>query len=333
MALWDDMLDEFRALGGTADNLCLKDGRFGRGLFPGDPAKPVRLHVPDALLVDVKYNSFEGDTFRLAPGAPVSARERAFLESYQRDFSWGARNGETERLLEMVARAPAELRALFGNPFGFDTWLAGPTPEAARERHFAARQINYNGKVVVMPIIELANHRYGETSYKREDGLSLSGIFEGEVLTRYSFSDALHMFRNFGFASADQPFALSLAMKVDSEAGEILIERGDPSPNPKRKPFFPEMKVEGRRITLSYMMLGHKGFPRLSKGNFYRILRDAGRKDAESAFDKAAQFNHLQLVKLMEASEGAEPALGRLVREVARIQLAAMAHVVGTREV
>ena len=89
--LWDAMLDEFRSLGGTADNVCLREGRFGRGLFPCDPSKPVKAHIPDSLLVEVGHARFDNDTIRLRRDAPVGVRERAFLENYQRDFSWAWR--------------------------------------------------------------------------------------------------------------------------------------------------------------------------------------------------------------------------------------------------
>ena len=42
---WNEMLDEFRALGGVAENIRLGHGVFGRGLFPIDPAKPIRIVV------------------------------------------------------------------------------------------------------------------------------------------------------------------------------------------------------------------------------------------------------------------------------------------------
>ena len=51
LTTWDELLDEFRALGGTADNIRLGHGEFGRGLFPVDPAKPVVIDIPDNLLV------------------------------------------------------------------------------------------------------------------------------------------------------------------------------------------------------------------------------------------------------------------------------------------
>ena len=53
MSAWDDMLDEFRALGGTADNIQLGQGQFGRGLFPIDPGAPIAILGPaDAARVD-----------------------------------------------------------------------------------------------------------------------------------------------------------------------------------------------------------------------------------------------------------------------------------------
>jgi hypothetical protein len=332
MALWDDMLDEFRVLGGTADNLCLKEGRFGRGLFPCDKSKPIEARVPDALLVDTRYISFEGDEFRLSPEAPVGPRERAFLEAYQRDFSWGVARFQTGELLRLLADAPPELRKLLDDPFGAGAWLRGPTTQAVRERYFGTRHIIYKGRDVLMPVVELANHGHLALC-KRDDGISIAGTFEGEILTRYSSTDALDIFNNWGFASADEPLALSLRMTIESEAGDIVIERGAISYDPARRPFFPDVKIEGRRITLSYMMLGHRNFPRLAKGNFYRIMRDAGRGSIEETFDGIARANRAQFLNLMAVSEDAEPALGRLVRDMARHQLGAMSHAVGTREV
>ena len=40
---WDALLAEFRALGGTAENVILRQGPHGRGLFSLNPSDPVRL--------------------------------------------------------------------------------------------------------------------------------------------------------------------------------------------------------------------------------------------------------------------------------------------------
>ncbi|MEI9930931.1 MAG: hypothetical protein WDM89_10370 [Rhizomicrobium sp.] len=180
--------------------------------------------------------------------------------------------------------------------------------------------------------MELVNHSHTPVSFDKEDGIRVSGVFEDEILVRYCFTDALDIFSNWGFASESQPFALSLELTLQTEAGEIVIGRGDVSTDPKRRPFYPDVKIEGRRITLSYMMLGHKNFPKLAKANFYRIMRNAGRSDAEEMFDRIKQINISQFLKLIAVSEHAAPQTGRLIRDVARIQLDAMSHAVGTRE-
>ncbi len=332
--LWDDMLGEFRALGGTAENVCLRDGAFGRGLFPIDPMKPIRMHAPPQLLVETQYIAFDGDAFRWHDKAPIGPRERAFLDAYQRDFSWGVHRFETEALLKGLAEAPEALRALLRTPFNADLWLGGPYPAVVRERYFGTRYITYEGRGVLMPVIELVNHAHTETSFERKDGtgIGVSGLFAGEILVRYAFADALGIFENWGFPSAGQPFALSLALGFETREGEIVVERRDVSQDPKRRPFFPDVTVEGKRLTLSHMLLGHKQFPKLAKANFYRILRDAGRSDAEEVFDRIAHINRAQLLKLMEASEQAAAPVGRLVRDVARVQLEALSSAVGTRE-
>ena len=50
-AEWHEFLDEFRQLGGRAENAMQRKGKFGLGIFPIDPSKPVDLFVPSNLLV------------------------------------------------------------------------------------------------------------------------------------------------------------------------------------------------------------------------------------------------------------------------------------------
>jgi len=331
--LWDDMLDEFRALGGTADNVCLKEGRFGRGLFPIDPSKPVRLHAPESLLVEIKYIAFnEDNSFRWHAKAPIGDRERAFLDAYQRDFSWGANRGHTEAMLKMLGDAPEELRALLRTPFGVDLWLGGPTQAAIRDRYFASRFITYKGSGVLMPVVELVNHSPTGITFDREDGIGIAGLFDDEILVRYRLTDALDLFRNWGFASTGQPFALSLELNQEIRGGELVIERGEVSTDPKRRLFYPDVKVNGGGIVLSHLLLGHKDYPKLAKANFYRIMKNAGRSDGEEIFDRIAYTNKTEFLKLMAVSEQSAPATGKIVRDVARTQLEALSCAIGARE-
>ena len=87
MTAWDELLDEFRALGGTADNIRLGHGAFGRGLFPIDPAKPVVIHVPDNLLVAAEDMVLASGALHVGPNAKAGERETAWLNRYQEDFA------------------------------------------------------------------------------------------------------------------------------------------------------------------------------------------------------------------------------------------------------
>ena len=330
--LWDEMLDEFRALGGTADNVRLGEGAFGRGLFAHDPSRPVKVHIPDSLLVDIGHVVFENNEFRIAPGAPLGAREKTFLENYQRDFSWGVGRRETEDLLQMMHEAPADLRELLRSPFNAGRWLSEPTPQTVQERYLDSRVIHYKAADVVMPIVELANHGHA-SRYEVGDGVGFGGMFPGEVLVQYQLCDALQIFGKWGFASGSEPFALSINLVLEGNLGSLRIARGDVNAEAGRRPFFPDVTVEGNQVSLSYLMLGHRNYPRLARGNFYRIMRDAGRSDAEERFDRIQHANRMQFYKLDAASERAAPPLGRLLRSVARSQLEAMSNNVGTREV
>ena len=48
---WDFLLSEFRRLGGIADNICQKGGKYGRGIFPVNVDLPARIFTPSELLV------------------------------------------------------------------------------------------------------------------------------------------------------------------------------------------------------------------------------------------------------------------------------------------
>jgi hypothetical protein len=331
LRLWDDMLDEFRALGGTADNVCLKEGPYGRGLFPRDPSKPVKVHIPESMLVKLDHIELKDGAVRVDPSAGVDSRVSQFVEEYQRNFAWGVARSTIQDLMQMVREAPAELRQLMDSPFNLDRWLAEPSEETIFNSFFASRGITYKDIHVVMPIIELANHG-GATRYQCDDGIEISGKFDGEILAQYTHGDPLDVFAHWGFASPEL-FALSLHIGLDIEGGRLVIQRADVQLSPDRRPFYPEVSIQGDKITLSHMMLGHKNLPRLPRGILQKIMRNAGKPNADFVFDRIQHINRMQFLKLIEMSELAAGPLAQLLRRVARYQLEAMSHAIGTRDV
>jgi hypothetical protein len=230
----------------------------------------------------------------------------------------------------MLDVAPPELRKVLQTPFHLDRWLVKPSPRAIQQRFLTSRCISYKGHDVIMPIVELANHGYA-SQYDLEGGVGLGGTFPDEILVRYAVCDPLEIFDRWGFASEGELFALSLQMGLKNL--NLLVGRRPLKIAAARKPFFPDVSMDGNLLKQSYMLLGHRNFPRLPRGNFYQVMRDAGRSDAEEAFDAIQHVNRMQFYRLLQLSELAEPALRRLLRNVVRCQLEAMSHSVGTRDV
>jgi hypothetical protein len=325
---WEDMLDEFRALGGTANNIKLKRGRFGRGLFPIDNSLPVQLHVPDNLLVDRDHFELKDGHLCVRAEAQKNSNEKKFLDDYQRDYSWGVGRHIAEDFLRMTTEASANVQEFIKTFFNAD-WLASePNLQAIMNRFFASRTITYNNRHVIAPVLELVNHGT-ETHFEIAEGINLQGLFKDEIVMRYGFHDPYEIFRNWGFASSCEEFALSLPISIPN--ARLIIQRGDIRSRAGQPPFLPEVSYEGASLVLSHMVLGHRRYTRLARSHFYKIMRDAGYPNAEEVFDLVQHTNRLQFYRLISVAEDAPPSLGKILREVARHQLEAMSFSIGFR--
>ena len=64
---WQKILIEFRALGGVAENVDLRKGPYGRGIFPLDPELPSKIQVPEDLLINAKYLHIDSKEIKINP--------------------------------------------------------------------------------------------------------------------------------------------------------------------------------------------------------------------------------------------------------------------------
>jgi hypothetical protein len=328
MGAWDEMLDEFRALGGTAQNVRLGEGALGRGLFPIDPSQPVVIRIPGNLLMETADATFENGAFRVRPQAKIGARERAFLESYEDRFSWGGGGREDiAQVFEQAQALPAELRELLRAELRCGDWFGAFTPPTVEECFLSSRCIAWQGRMVVMPIVELANHGAG-ADYDTANGVSLGGTFASEVLVRYSEIDSYGLFLNWGF-SHPQPQALSIALGGNVGGGRLRILRDLSEFRSPARP--PKLTNVGGTATLDFLTIGDREQPRRCKAAFHKLMRDAGFPGFEEAFDTIQHANRMHFLKLMAAVEGFEVPIAHTLRRMARHQLAAMSFAFGAR--
>jgi hypothetical protein len=209
---WDELLDEFRALGGTAENIRLGHGELGRGVFPVDPARPVTIHIPLNLLIPIKDIVLVNGMLRVGPNSKAGDRERAWLDRYQEEFSWGGGGAdEVRQIFEKAGALPAELRDTLLTKYHCGGWFQEPTDESIKSQFFNARALSYRAEGVVIPIVELINHGAGP-NYDTTHGVAVRGAFPSEVLVQYSDFDSFDFFRSWGFAT-ECPCAFSVPLK------------------------------------------------------------------------------------------------------------------------
>ena len=331
-AAWAALLDEFRTLGGTAENICLRHGAHGRGVFALDPAKPVAIRIPENLLLNIEDAVFQEGEFRVYPLAKIGDRERAFLERYENEFSWGGGGRtEVEHILTAFQELPASLGELLVNEFGFHDWFAGTSSEVVQRRFLESRTIEYKGRTVVMPIIELLNHG-ALTDYDCSDGVAVRGQFAGELLVQYSISDPLTVFCSWGFAH-EQEAALSAPIGLQTAAGPLHIQRRLDAQTVGQKTWVPELKIEDGKMSLPYLLIGNRKFPRLPRGIFHSVMKNSGLARLDELFDLAQHLNRLKFLNLLRALEGVAGPMAQQLRNMTYYQLGSMSHYYGMRQI
>lgn len=333
MNAFDDMLDEFRALGGTADNVGIGQGALGRGLFAADPAKPVVIRVPENLLLDAGDVAFEQGRLRAGPTSKLGAREKSFLESYYERFSWGDEGrAEIARIFEQAAALPPDLRHALHAVHRCGDWFLDATDALVQDRFLHSRSVTYKGRVVMMPVVELANHGAGP-DFGVSDGVTIGGVFPGEVLIRYSDTDAFGVFLNWGFASP-QSVALSIRLAGAVEQTRLKIGRDMDRFTVAERTKIPVLAPGGDGMpVLSFLMIGHRQFPRFPRGIFYKVMRQAGFAGVEESFDTIHHANRMHFLDLLLALEGVEAPIAHTLRRMALYQLQDMSFCIGARDI
>src|SRR5205085_2034430 len=96
----------------------------------------------------------------------------------------------------------------------------------------------------------------------------------------------------------------------------------------------PTMTSDDSAIVLSYLMIGNIGAPRLCRGIFRTLMKEAGipEADADEALDRILHFNRMKFLRLLGALEAYEGPMAVTLRQVARYTLEAMSHCIGSRQ-
>jgi hypothetical protein len=330
---WQELIAEFRSLGGIADNVALGEGPFGRGLFAIDPTKPVEVRTPEKLLVQSEDVEIRDGQLVTKSSANLGKCERAFFDRYQRNFSWGA--GVSDQLQEAQQHwyeLPLDIMATVRRMGAIDHYrFSAPSNEVCLRQYIKSRALRYQGGLYLVPMIELANHSSESQGFVIGDGVAIRGNFKAEVLVRYNLGDPWQMTTGFGFVDRAW-FAHSLPLSMDFDGYPIVIAREFFDSEVKGRIMFPRLVIDNGTIRLSFLNLGTRSAPRLPRSVFYRLMSKTPIQKADELFERIQHYNRLQFITLLRKIDTHNGEVISLLKEAALNQLEALSACFGTRD-
>lgn len=335
---FEEVLGEFRGLGGTAENVRCGVGRYGYGLFPIDPGRETVLWAPESLLVPTEDLEVRDSSLLIRAGSTVGSDERRFFETLHRHLGWSTGTfHELWTAQQQWSKLPDGLIAFIkgmGAIVDADVRFAEPSIAVCLHQFVRSRNVSYRGKARIMPVIDLVNHSNGAPPYVMADGpgVGVRGTFPGEILVRYNVADAWGTVLAYGFADAS-PYAYSLSLMVDLFGTQRLsILRNLGSGEVRDGIHFPEKRIDGNTVELSHLMLGNARQPDLPRAVFRKLMRDyLTERQTDDVFESLVRFNHSKFIEALRTFRKHDAPLAGVLTEAAIEQLDALSACVGVR--
>ena len=329
---WDNLLEEFRSFGGRAENVVQREGPHGLGLFPINPDQPVELMVPKALLVPA-------DRVILRNGDAVIEDERGFpsgyaawFRRYQANYSWGAEGEASVTRFETgLQQLPDDLRSTMQRLKLYLPDERLPTTnmrENMLRRFLNSRCLGREGRLFVMPIVELVNHSptAGNWETQPDGGVAVSGKRNGEVLVKYSNADPLRRLMSYGF-NVLEPLAFSLFLRFPFNGQPVVVQGGG------GRHWFEPTTIQQKedRLVIHQPLLGFEQGPRLPLTLFLSACRAIPNLNGRELFDCLHRANTLALINLLRRLEAVQGETAALIRHGCFNQLQSLSHHIGHR--
>ena len=156
-----DLLDKFTALGGIADNVCQRVGEYGRGVFPIDSSRMVKIMTPKNLLVNADNLCLDGNHVVIKDSRGYTAEEIAFLELYWNDYSWGnGGNNDSASFLKFIVslEEPFKKQLLASGFVDANLLSYREDNDCLLKRFVGERSVKFEDQSVLAPIWEFVNH-------------------------------------------------------------------------------------------------------------------------------------------------------------------------------
>jgi len=315
---WDCLLSEFRRLGGIADNVCQKEGEYGRGIFSCNPTMRTRIFTPSKLLVKKYDIDLEDNKLRIKKDNDYNQETRDFFNLYQDNFSWGSGGKETTELFERgLSSFNSNLKKLIKKYalVDLEERHKGKWENVIKKQFLNERAFNYGNISFIAPVWDLVNHNVRSLPFiVNEEGISTPNYpaANGEIRFSYNNMSPLNRFFSYGFFS-EESIVFSIPFSIYIEDFDIHICcKG-------RALKDDSMKIErsSNKIILEGLPIADVNHPRLPYYYFDEIIRRIGCiKNSQDLLLKIFQLNISIRKKIIDESHLIENEVSKILTKV-----------------
>ena len=275
---YQNLLDLFVELGGKAENICIRKGKLGRGIFPVDPRRRSKIMTPRNLLVGRNNICISHNEIYIKDSSQFSSREKNFIE-LNYNYAWrGGGNVGADDFLRYIAAIPESVKKQLLVCKFIDRALLNRPPDDKNvfNRFVDERVVSFEGKRVLASIWDLVNH----SSFSPPFRLSSCGVetppiepSSEEILHKYSSKNSpVGMWKKYGF-TCDCIVAYSVPFNIDVGSHALSIRcAGGLGLGPKEKKSF---SIDGDILTIKSLAVGCLSIG-LPKNSFKLILSSIG---------------------------------------------------------
>jgi len=320
---WNFLLSEFRRLGGIADNVCQKEGEYGRGIFSVNPSLKARIFTPSKLLVKKDDIYLEDNKLRIKKDKEYNQEIRNFFNFYQDNFSWGSGGKETTELFEKgLSLFSSNLKELIKKYalVDLEERHKGEWENVIKKQFLNARGVKFENSSVIAPIWELVNHKVRSFNFIiNKEGISTPNYPASNCEIRFSYGDTspLNRFFSYGFFS-EETIVFSIPFSITIEDLGIHISCKGRSLKDD------SMKIErsANKIILEGLPIADVNHPRLPYDYFDEIIKRIGDINlSKDLLSKIFQFNISMRKKIIDESHLIENEVSKILIKVMHYEI------------
>jgi len=305
---WDFLLSEFRRLGGIAENICQKEGKYGRGIFPVNPNLKAKIFTPSKLLVKKNDIYLEDNKLRIKKDRNYNKEVINFFNFYQDNFSWESGGRESTELFEKgLSLFNSNLKQLIKKYALVDIDLRhkGSWDNVIKDQFLNARVVKFRGNAVIAPIWDLVNHKVRSLDFIiNRDGISTPNYppSEGEIRHSYAYLSPLSCFFSYGFFSEETiVFSLPLSINIE-DLGISITCKGLSLKDDSIK-----IERSGNKIILDGLPIADANHPTLPYDYFSEISKRIGDINfSKDLLMRIFEFNISIRKKILDESQSIE---------------------------